>query len=331
MLKIRDPVKIMDIELMPENIRELLKYRKLFEVVKLSVETGLYSHMDTPKTVSDLSEATGIEPGFLERLLKALGKFGYVQILKDGDKIAYVNTPVSDQYLNSDSLTYIGTKVFEDIETGTLLQNYIREGPATVTITNDFWSPELLEWIASMSLTGGVQSTVSVVDLSGRKKMLDIGGGHGLYSIFFTKKYPGLRSYVLDLPQVAELTKNYIAKFNAEGQVEAIPGDYHDLKTAEKYDVVLVSNVTSSLEDFKYLMSLSYELLEKGGLIVLRNYVSDLADDWSSLVALERFSRRGKDSFSSVQIMDALKGAGFATIKKLYSAEGILILQAEKP
>jgi hypothetical protein len=45
--------------------------------------------------------------------------------------------------------------------------------------------------------------------------LLDIGGGHWLYSIFFTRKYPHLRACVLDLPQIIPVTNENIERLGA--------------------------------------------------------------------------------------------------------------------
>ena len=45
------------------------------------------------------------------------------------------------------------------------------------------------------------------VDLTGRKLMLDLGGGSGAYSIVATKTFPGLKAIVLDLPPVAVVAR----------------------------------------------------------------------------------------------------------------------------
>ena len=88
--------------------------------------------------------------------------------------------------------------------------------PDDTDITKDYWTPEIINNIGAFALLGPVQATVGAVDLTGRQKMLDVGGGHGLYSIFFTKKYPGLKSWVLDLPGVTGVTLENIKKYRGE-------------------------------------------------------------------------------------------------------------------
>ena len=59
------------------------------------------------------------------------------------------------------------------------------------------------------------------VDLSGRKLMLDLGGGSGAYSIVATRTFPGLKAIVLDLPPVVVVAREYIAANDASERVSA--------------------------------------------------------------------------------------------------------------
>ena len=64
------------------------------------------------------------------------------------------------------------------------------------------------------------------VDLTGRKLMLDLGGGSGAYSIVATQTFPGLKAIVLDLPPVAVVAREYIAANDAAERVSAVAGDF---------------------------------------------------------------------------------------------------------
>ena len=47
-------------------------------------------------------------------------------------------------------------------------------------------------------------------DFSGRRRLLDVGGGPGTYSIALVQQTPGLTSTVLDLPGVLEVTREIV-------------------------------------------------------------------------------------------------------------------------
>src|SRR5258707_924452 len=64
------------------------------------------------------------------------------------------------------------------------------------------------------------------VDLSGRQKMLDLGGGSGASSIVATKTFPGLKAIVLDLPPVTVVAQEYITANDAGDRPTTLPGEF---------------------------------------------------------------------------------------------------------
>jgi tetratricopeptide (TPR) repeat protein/predicted O-methyltransferase YrrM len=315
----------------PGNLKTLINYRKLYDVVRLSAEIDLFSYLGQPVAPEDLAVRMGMDARFICYLLNVLARFGYVEMIETDDKACYMNTAVSRLYLSSDSPSCIGDEIFKDLETYDALRKYIDEGPRGDTITKDYWTPGLLKNIGAFALLGYVQETVEKADLSGRKKMLDIGGGHGLYSIFFTEKYPGLKAWVLDLPAVTAIARENIERYGAADRVSVIPGDFQDLKRGKKYDVVLISNVTASYDDLCALLSSASGLLCHGGMLVLRNFVSDMVnDDWSSLIVLDRYSRRGRQGFSTGQLRSAMEIGRLREIRVLHEGDGVAVLSGIK-
>jgi len=299
--------------------------------MRLSVDLDIYSKMKHPVTVEHLSNELKIDKQFTEYFLTVLYKFGFVDVIMSGKDLLYVNSNISRQYLDSRSMMYLGKELFDDIETGAILQKYVTQGPAGRDITKDYWSREVLNKIASVSLLGAVQIAVKKIDLSRHSRLLDVGGGHGLYSIFFTKRYPNLKAWVLDYPEVTEITREFVNKYRAQERVEVIAGDYKNFKSQQSFDVVFISNVITSYNDLLELLAKSKNWLTAGGLVILRNFVTDIdADVWSSLNTLERYARRGKKGITSKRAEAALHRNGFTDIKRLYEGEGIIILTGLK-
>lgn len=311
-----------------ENLKDLIYYRKLYDVVRLSVDMGLFSKLGSPVRREDLS--MWIDETFVGYLLEALSVFGYVERIDRGGVTYYTNTAVSSLFLDRKSASYIGDDIFDGPDTYEALRKYLDEGADDTGITKDYWTPEILNSIGAFALLGHVQDAVAHVDLSGRERMLDIGGGHGLYSIFFTKKYPRLRAWVLDIPSVIGVALDNIKKYGAD-RVSVIPGDFTDLKPDEPYDVVFISNVTASYNELCSLIESSSGLLTPGGMLVLRNYVSDVGDDgWSALVVLDRYSRRGRKGFSKSQLTSAMVSGRLTDVRCLHQGDGVVILSGIK-
>ncbi len=114
---------------------------------------------------------------------------------------------------------------------------------------------------------GAARRFLKQVDLSGRKLMLDLGGGSGAYSIEAAKAHPALRAIVFDLPPVAVVAREYIAKHNVADRVSAMAGDF----TANNFPpgadvVVMASNLPQySAELIQLVVSKAFAAMAAGG------------------------------------------------------------------
>ena len=321
-----------DIELEPEPIRRILNYQKVFEILKVSVDLEIFTQIASPLTPQRLSQSLGIDECFVQYLLETLWRTGLVERTRsDRESWAYQSTQIARQYLSQESLLYLGRKRFQDDETGKLLERFVKEGPSNEVITTDYWTPELIKRLQGAALLGGVQSAVKHVNLDGRRRLLDIGGGHGLYSIFFTLKYPELRACILDLPQVIEVANENIKRHNAGERVHVIAGDYHAFSTTREFDAVFLSNVTPAPDELRLLLKKSRSFLSNGGIVILRSFVSDsMPDVWSAMSTLERYARRGRLGFTRADLTKALGDTGFTDVSDVYAAEGFVIIRGTK-
>ncbi len=110
-------------------------------------------------------------------------------------------------------------------------------------------------------------------NMDGRKRLLDVGGGPGTYSILMVEKTPGLTSNVLDLPGVLEITKEIIKSYGLSERVKTIEGDYTRDEFPKDNDVVLLSGMLhrETPEMFKSLLKKAYDALVPEGLVILND------------------------------------------------------------
>jgi len=103
---------------------------------------------------------------------------------------------------------------------------------------------EVVQSMAENARCGMLQETVKLVaeyvEFENVKKLLDLGGGHGLYAIAFAKLNENLRAFVFDLPPVTEKTKEFIKKYGASN-VSVIPGDFFKDEIGDGYDLIFSS------------------------------------------------------------------------------------------
>ncbi len=89
---------------------------------------------------------------------------------------------------------------------------------------------------------GSGRRFVKQVDLSNRRKIMDIGGGSGAYSIVAAQTHPQLSAVVFDLPPVVEVTKDFIASNNVAEQVSTQGGDFTKDNLPENCDVAIMAS-----------------------------------------------------------------------------------------
>ena len=114
---------------------------------------------------------------------------------------------------------------------------------------------------------GAGRRFVRQVDLEGRKRIMDIGGGSGAYCIAAAKAQPDIRAVVLDLPVVCEITREFIAENGVGDRVEAQPCDFTRDPFPTDCDVaIMASNLPMySREMIASVIKKAYDALLPGG------------------------------------------------------------------
>ena len=114
---------------------------------------------------------------------------------------------------------------------------------------------------------GAARRFLREVDLSGRRQLLDLGGGSGCYCIVAAQRHPRLRAIVLDLPPVVEVTREFIASHGLADRVTAQAGDFTDGPLPGGSDVIIMaSNLPQySREIIGAVIGAAFAALEPGG------------------------------------------------------------------
>ena len=129
---------------------------------------------------------------------------------------------------------------------------------------------------------------VELVDLAGRTNMLDVGGGPGTYSALFCRRYPQLRSQVLDLPGVTAIAAEIVASMQVADRVGFKPGDYFGDAWPGGHDVVMISGVfhRETAAGCQQLIARAHASLEPGGLLVVADVMTDASGSAPTMAAL---------------------------------------------
>ena len=123
------------------------------------------------------------------------------------------------------------------------------------------------------------RAVVPLLDLKGRRTILDVGGGPGTYSALIAKSHPGIECTVLDLPGVVKIAAELIGPAGLSERVKTLAGDYHTKPFPAANDAVLFFGVLHQEreEAIRDLLRRAYEALAPGGIV----YVLDMMTDAS--------------------------------------------------
>ncbi len=161
------------------------------------------------------------------------------------------------------------------------------------------------------------QPVLSMLHLTGRKQLLDVGGGPGTFSALIAKQHPDIRCTVLELPAIAALAKDLIQRQGASEQVQLLPGDYHTAEFPSGNDVVLLFGMLhqESVETIRDLLARAYQALLPGGSLYVLDMMTDATrtnPPFSAMFAVNMaLTKEHGWVFSDNELAEWLTQAGF--------------------
>ncbi|MCZ6890223.1 MAG: methyltransferase [Gammaproteobacteria bacterium] len=258
--------------------RAFISSASLFAAIDLGIFTAV---AEGDNTIDAFAKRAGISALNAERIMTMCAAEGLLD-WRDG---VYVNAPDVERYLVESERRYAGAWL------RFMRPNWGRWGELTKLLSTAE-APLLTPSIEKMTVEKAREyhaATSSVgfgagrrfsrdVDLSGRSKLMDLGGGSGAYSIVAVQQYPNLSAVVFDLPTVAVVTDEYIAEHGVADKVTAQGGDFTRDALPEGCDVaVMASNLPMyGREVIAAVIGKAYDALEAGGEMHL---VGEMLDD----------------------------------------------------
>jgi predicted O-methyltransferase YrrM len=278
-----------------EPLSEIMTNAVKFEYLKIALEHDIFEHLQTPKTVDTLSKELGTHATLTAKLCNTLVAMGFIQRKAD----IYCNTPVSNTYLVQGSPHYQMHMINRNGNSTTArsqVSKALKEGPINSKSQGDYadiYSRDFILAMAETAVRGFLQKTVESItilpEFKTAKKMLDMGGGHGLYAIAMAQANPQLDAYVLDLPPVVESAiKEYISTYGMQDRVHAVPANFFTDDLGSGYDIVYASDVLYRATGEQRLAVLKKVAasLNKGGIFATRHWFLN-ADESGPLNVVE--------------------------------------------
>eukprot|EP00448_Togula_jolla_P018632 CAMPEP_0170587204 /NCGR_PEP_ID=MMETSP0224-20130122/10161_1 /TAXON_ID=285029 /ORGANISM="Togula jolla, Strain CCCM 725" /LENGTH=398 /DNA_ID=CAMNT_0010910817 /DNA_START=46 /DNA_END=1242 /DNA_ORIENTATION=- len=265
-----------------------------------ALELGVFDHIASGAagaSAAAIGEACGISSPRLQTLLTSLVAIKCLR-LNEGLYTLSPNTAksmvVSSRHYYGDYLRYqIGRQFYHTMGK---LPEVMTTGKAP-NYASWFSDPETAKTYTQAQHNGSVATATYLVkkklQLGGISDMLDVGGGSGAFSYVFVGATPGLKSTVLELPEVCRTGEGIRAQQSEDVQsrvsfveLDATSPDWPVKENS--FDVVLMSYISGSVPEpiIGKLYANAYKALRSGGRLLVHDFMVDDSLDGPALGAL---------------------------------------------
>ena len=315
------------------------------KAILVANEIGLFNALvERPLTARVLAKHLGVSVRGISDLADALCANGY--LARKVDRVAL--TDISRKWLVRSSPAYIGN-MLEHVNdlwpVWTSLEEAVRKGAAPGSNYQNWLKDEEYRRMLRRHILGlrdmanfTAPEITRAVTLGRRaKRLLDIGGGHGGYSIAFCKKYPSLVATVFDLQPTSEIGREIVKRERMQDRVKFKVGDFLTDDFDGDYDAVLYFNIIHnySEEDNRRVLSKIASALKQSGTLVIWDMFKEKGDVpalQSALMALHMLVSSGGTTYPIDVVEGWLREAGFDKLrrKETRTAPGLSLIIAQK-
>jgi SAM-dependent methyltransferase len=302
-------------------------------VLLTAVELDIFTAVGTGATARQVGARLHTDARATETLLNALVAMG---ALVKNDHL-FQNTPETTRYLVAGSPEYARPSLMHTVHlwrAWNTLTDAVRKGTAVIQPGIEENDPLWTEaFIAAMhrGASNAAAALVRLVGARGVRRMLDIGGGSGAYSIAFAQANENLYADVLDLKSVVPIAQKHIDEAGLTRRIATRVGDLRTDDFGEGYDLILLSAICHMLgpEENQDLFRRCYRALAPGGRIVIRDFILEAdktAPRGAALFALNMLVGTEKGStYSEGEYRAWLSAAGFAQVARIEPSGDVIV------
>jgi uroporphyrinogen-III synthase/predicted O-methyltransferase YrrM len=319
----------------PDKLIERIRAFQESRVLLTAIELDVFAVTSEGVTAAAVAQKLGADPRSTEMLLNALVALGVLD-KRDG---VFRNTPEAARQLCGESRLALMHTVHLWPRWSTLTE-CVRAGTAVARQPTEARGEDwTTAFIAAMhrNATERAPLVVQAVDAGALRRMLDLGGGSGAYSIAFARANPELRAEILDLAAVVPIARGHIERAGLVGRVTARAGDLGAASYGEGFDLVFISAICHMLgpEGNRAMLRKSFQALAPGGRVVIQDFILEpdkTAPLQAALFSLNMLVGTEKgSSYSADEYADWLRDTRFIEIRRVRLPGPTGLMIASKP
>ncbi|HUK39739.1 MAG TPA: methyltransferase, partial [Candidatus Acidoferrales bacterium] len=299
-------------------------------VILTAAELDFFTRLDEkPCTASELAREKGLDLRATTRVLDCLVGRGFLEkedsVYKCTEKgsVCSARHPetIRPMVLHASYLWDIWSELTDVVKKG---GNSGRQG---IHLDDENWN----SFIGAMHVSARklAQKIASKYDASRCRRLLDIGGASGTYTIAFLQANPSMAAVLFDLENVIPMAKARLIEEKIADRVRLVAGDFYRDELPKGCDLALLFAVIhqNTPEKNLELYTKIYRALEPGGTLLIRDHIMDESRTTPAAGAVFAINmlvnRHGGDTYTFAEIKEGLEKAGFVAVKQLRHGESM--------
>ncbi|MDA8427770.1 MAG: methyltransferase [Geobacteraceae bacterium] len=290
------------------------------------VKLDVFSVLDgTPRSAAEVAQLRDSDQRGTAMLLDALTALG---LLEKRDH-TYISTEFAAANLSQTSPGYMGhillhhhhlmagwARLHESVQSGGPIRERVAHGDDE-SVRESFL-------MGMFNLASQLAPRIAhAIELSGSRRLLDLGGGPGSYAIHFCLANPDLTAVVYDLPTTRIFAESTIERFDLSGRISFAAGDYHVDPVPAGFDVAWLSHIlhADGPAACRALLRTAAAALKPGGMLLLQEFILDDAKDGPLFPALFSLNMllgtESGQAYSERELFAMMTEAGLTEVHRL--------------
>jgi (2Fe-2S) ferredoxin/SAM-dependent methyltransferase len=308
---------------LPDRFEQMIRSFMPSRCMLTALELDVFTAAGNGASAAQIARTIRASERGVTMLLDALVGLGVLR--KSGDK--YENTPESARYFVQGSKDNARNGLLHTANIWhrwSSLTDAVRGGTC-VSIERESRPEWTQHFIAGMQRYSKDRASLLVKTLgtAGVRRVLDLGGGSGAYSIAFAKASPDVHCDLLDVPAVVPLASEYVSSAGVASQVAFRSGDMLRDDFGTGYDLVMLNAICHmfSQEQNRELFRRARRALAPKGRLAVQDFVLNVdktGPQHAVLFSLNMLvATEAGATYSESEYADWMKDAGFAEISRI--------------